>query len=241
MKLNKIKEKIAKLVALCKDPAATKGEIDNAINLAAKIMAKFNLTREDIDFDSLDPTKAVNIGRCMATCLHEKALKWEGQLAMFCCKFIGSCSCYTAKGTQINDGIHKQIDIIFFFGSKHEIDFSINLFRKLREAVCDKARVKFKSYTGVDGRSYSEGFVIGLYQSLEQQIKELKDDRETYGLLIRSEEVSVIIKDKSREWLSKTFNVKLKRGSSRRSKSNDDAKSRGVIDGKNHSVTTSIN
>ncbi len=238
--LEKVKEKIAKLIALCQDPSASQGEIDNSIRLATKIMAKFNITRDDIDMNCLDPAKKVKMGRCMVSAMNTKEIRWEGQVAMFCCKFIGSCSCYSTSSVMIEGGKETPIDILFFYGSRNESEMAADTFRKIREVIANNAKMKYKSYTNLDGRSYAEGYVVGLYDSLDLQMKQLKDDPETHGLILQSEQASLIIQDKSKEWLSSEYNINLQQKRLRSVKQNNETKAKGIIDGRNHSLNQKL-
>ena len=81
--INRIKDKLAKLLRLGENSAASDGEIDNALTLAAAMMAKHNLTRDDIDMTEADPIAKVAYGRHFAFSRGAHLATWETILINF--------------------------------------------------------------------------------------------------------------------------------------------------------------
>lgn len=236
--LTNIKNKLIKLINLSENSAASQGEIDNALNAAAQIMARHNLTREDIDLTSNEPTKNVRMSRGMVQCLNRNSTTWEAMLARFCTEFVSSISYYKSQGYY---GLNKsnKICCYFFYGSQNEVEIAVELFKELQSAISIMAVTRFDNFYSKQGGAYCEGFVSGLEQSNHLEKLKLRGDSQTNALMIRSNETSLLIIDKAKDWLSDTHKIKLRTGQGTRGSSDrtGEARSLGRKDGSNYSVT----
>jgi hypothetical protein len=236
--LTNIKNKLVKLINLSENSAASQGEIDNALNAAAQIMARHNLTREDIDLTNQDPAKNVRMSRAMVQCLNRNSTTWEAMLARFCTEFVSSIGYYKSQGYH---GLNKanKICCYFFYGSKDEVEIAVELFRELQSAISIMAVTRYDNFYSKQGGAYCEGFVSGLEQSNHLEKLKLRGDSQTNALMIRSNETSLLIIDKAKDWLADCHRVKLKTGQGTRGASDrtGDARTQGKLDGSNYSVT----
>jgi len=238
--LNNIKNKLVKLINLSENGAASQGEIDNALNMAAQIMAKHNLSREDIDLTSATPAAKVVMFRAYVSCLNSNSSTWEAMLARFCVAFVGNINYYKSKG---NYGINKnkKCTLYFFYGSLDEVEIAVELFKELQNAISIMAVTRYDSFYNRKGGAYSEGFVNGLEVNLHTEILKLKGDNTTNALIMRSDKTCLIIQDQAKQWLASVHKIKLVSGQGTRG-ANDrsgNAREQGKRDGSNYSVTKS--
>lgn len=220
---NKIREKLAKMLALASDGNATQGEIDNALAMATQMMVKYNLTRDDIDMSQADPIKNVRYATNQAYTLSPKLYAWEGSLAMFICKFIGTVECYVQRGKfpkRINgfqqfdgDGNPLHTCLITFYGAEDDCEIAVSLYHELQKAIQMAAIVRYGVWTRGDGGVYCEGFVQGLKDANIREIQKLKDcDAQTNALILVSEKTQLAIREGAKDWLKKTTGAKLRAG-----------------------------
>lgn len=234
--LQNVKDKLVKLINLSENNAASQGEIDNALNMAAQIMARHNLTREDIDLNSATPTKNVRMSRGYVSCMNSNSTTWEACLARFCVEFIGNINYYKTYGTY---GLNKEnkITVYFFYGSEDEVEIACELFKELQEAISYMAIVRFNNFYSKKGGAYSEGFVSGLEQSYHTEKLKLRGDSMTNALIVKSDNTSLIIKEASKNWLASVHNIRLRTGQGTRGASGgSDARQLGKRDGSNYSI-----
>lgn len=231
-----IKNKLAKLINLSENGAATQGEIDNALNAAMQIMARHNLTRDDIDLTSSSPAKNVRMSRSKVFCLNANSSTWEGMLARFCAEFIGNVSYYKSTG---HYSISKDVKstCYFFYGSEDEVEITVDLFNELQSSISIMAIARYDSFYSKKGGTYSEGFVSGLEESNHSQKLLLKSDSQTNALIIKSNQTSLIIINEAKDWLYLTHKIKLRQGQGTSGASGgSDARALGKRDGSNYSV-----
>lgn len=235
--LNKVKEKLVKLLNLSENGAASEGEINNALNAAAQIMAKHNLTRDDIDLDSLEPVKRVVMSRTMVTCLNSNSTTWEGMLARFCADFASNVGYYKSTG---NYGINKnkKVTCYFFYGSQDETEIALDLFKELQNAISIMAVTRYESFYSLQGGAYCEGFVSALDDKYRKQKLLLKCDNQTSALIVKSDKTSALIISEAKNWLASVHKVTLRTGQGTRgaSDSTGEARQLGKRDGSNYNV-----
>jgi len=234
--LQSVKDKLVKLINLSENNAASQGEIDNALNMAAQIMARHNLTREDIDLNSSQPTKNIRMSRGYVSCLNANSSTWEAMLARFCVEFVGNINYYKTNGSY---GLNKdkKITVYFFYGSEDEVELACELFKELQEAISYMAIVRFSNFYSKKGGAYSEGFVSGLESSYHNEKLKLRGDSMTNSLIVKSDNTSIMIKASATNWLASVHKIKLSTGQGTRGASGGtDVRALGKKDGSNYSI-----
>lgn len=253
--IDRIKDKLAKLLRLGEDNSATEGEIQNALTIATQLMARHQLTRDDIDMEASDPTSKVILGRHFAYCKGSMLSTWESALTSFVTAFIGSVSCYNAGKKSIRrNGIvdlfggdsaspAKEAVAIVFYGADDDARCAAALFEELRDAISTMALIRWGGWLRGEGGAYAYGFAFGLREAHQNARHALThQDATTTALMLRSESTALAIVDKGKEWLTTTHGVRLaKRTGKRRasysgSKANS-AMSEGRRDGSNYQPT----
>lgn len=226
--IDRIKEKLAKLLRLGENEAASEGEIQNALDLAYSLMAKHQLTRDDIDTSAPDPIAKVVFGRHFAFCKGTSLTAWENALATFVRTFIGSVSCYNAGAIpvrrngmadllgNVEDGPRKAVAMVFY-GADDDARCAASLFEELRDAVATMAIIRWGGWMRGDGGAYAYGFATGLLEAHSNaRGKLMNSDSTTSALILKSEQTSLAIIDRGKQWLSETHNVTLSKAKSKR-------------------------
>jgi len=244
--IDRIKDKLAKLLRLGENSAATDGEIDNALRMAAELMAKHQLTRDDIDTNAADPIAKVTVGRHYAFTKGGNLTTWENLIQHFVCEFIESVACYNAgkmqahrNGIAIEGG--RTANALVFYGSDDDARAAVALFEELRDAISTMAIIRWGSWARSDGAAYAYGFAQGIRDANKKAKRELLEiDSTTCALIIKSNETSQAIVAKGKTWLAATHGVQLKtktrRSSSFSSSNASSAMSEGRRDGSNYNV-----
>ena len=251
--LTRIKDKLAKLLRLGEDTAASQGEIDNAITLATQMMAKYQLTRDDIDTSAADPVAKVALGRHFAFCKGANMSTWEVVISHFVTAFIGSVSHYTAGKMPVRrngiadffgapEGEARQACAVAFYGSDDDARCAVELFEELSQAISTMATIRWGGWARNDGAAYAYGFASSLRDANAKARRQLHAaDSTTSALMLRSETNALAIVSHAKAWLANTHKVKLVskgRRSVRLSGGNSSrAYSDGQRDGSNYNVS----
>ncbi len=242
--IDTIKDKLAKLLRLGEDSAASQGEIENALRIAGAMMAKHSLTRDDIDMEASDPLAKVTYGRHWAFSKCHFATAWESYLANFVMTFMGTVQCYISKDMVVKkNGI---VDLtrrakatgFAFFGPDADAAAATALFEELRDAAATMALVRWGSYWKPDGATYCQGFVAGLSDANTKVKAELMNtDTQTTALMVVAEQNQLALREGSTEWLVKSTGINLGKGRARRGSSGSgSAFAEGRADGANYGV-----
>ncbi len=241
---DRTREKIAKLLRLGMDSSASQGEIDNAMRMAASLMAKHQLTRDDIDLSAVDPVEKMKMGRFYAFFKGDKSTVWEDELSAFVSRFVGTVKYYTAKdiplrrdGIQLVDaaGRPRTGQIVAFYGPVDDCECAYKLFEELRDAISTMAILRYADFANDDGRMYCFGFVNGLEEQLKDAIENLcTTDSTTTSLILRNQQTAIIIKEKALAWLSETHGITLKKTRGRKIRGSASAHAEGLRDGRSY-------
>jgi len=248
--LDRIKERIRKLLNVAEDDAASEGEIDNALRFATHMMASHNLSRDDIvetDAGELDVTQVV-YGRRECFCVGRRLSYWESELCRFICQLVGTCKWYYATGRvrrtsariiqRDDNGEPILCTAVYFYGPDDDVEFCKQLFEEMDVAIASMARMRHGSFFCGKGGSYCEGFITGLIDSHRKETKRIEADSENRSLMVLSNERAIAIKQEANNWL-KESGVKLSSGSGRGGVSSgfsNSAFNQGKRDGKNYDL-----
>lgn len=229
--IEKIKQKLIKLIRLSEDDTVKDGEISNALAKAQQIMAQHNLTREDIDSAAADPYEKVKMDRTRAFFYGVKRTAWESHLGIFICDFHGTVKVYTINESDLSG---KRRACLMFYGPADEAECAADLFAELSTAIAMMATTRYGGFARKDGATYAEGFVTGLAEKLtaEKILLRNPEDEKTAALMVVSDERSLAIRNKADLWLAKDCGINLGRGSGTRGAFNQ-----GRTDGSNYSVS----
>lgn len=235
--IDKIKQKLIKLIRLSEDDTVKDGEISNALAKAQQLMARHNLTRDDIDDAEPDPFAKVQFDRTRAFFYGIKRTAWECFLCDFVCSFVGTVKSYTMTAKDLSG---KRRAAVVYYGPSDDAESAADLFSELSTAISMMAITRYGGFSKKSGAVYAEGFVDGLAIKLEAEKKLLREssDHQTAALMVVSDERALALRERSELWLSKECGVELSRGSGLGGGSGcRDAYMSGQRDGRNYSVT----
>lgn len=218
--LDKIKDKLRKLLMLSDGVGASQGEIDNAMAAATRLMTQHNLTREDVDMHAQDPTKNVKMGRSSSVSLGRNFSTWESMLCQFVTKFIGYASYYSSPSVALKknglavldeDGKQRFGSMVYFFGAWDNCEACVEIYEELRDTIQAMALLLHGGWFRGDGAVYCQGFCVGLVETYTRSVKQLKQhDEQTTALVLADEQNQLAIAGKANNWLRKKHGVKLR-------------------------------
>lgn len=256
LSIDKVKDRVRKLLNLAHDDAAAEGEIDNALRFAKQLMDEHHLSEDDLSQEPEDQYKQIeNSPKCSQfVSVSGRIYAWESGLSMFCARFVGGVGTYIdSRKTPARD--HRGMAIlhprtnepyaarrICFYGIAEDVALAAELFHELRLSIIASAILKFGGYCKGDGGYYCEGFVAGLREKTrkaEEQSKPLASDSKALVLVDRRKDLIERKKDAGNEWL-KSQGIKLCSGSHRSGASgSSDSFHEGRSDGRSTDVSVS--
>lgn len=234
MNIESIRKKITNIIRLSEDNTATEGEIKAAVHAATKLMAKYNITRSDIDLsDQEDGTKDMKMGDHVAISHGARLTKWETVLTTFVCDFIGYISACWQTSTLLfkhgiavldQDGNHRKGALIYFYGQTDNAAAAVDLFEELRETIASLAKIHHGGWFRGDGASYAEGFVAGMEEARVEALGDLQaDDKSTTALILQDQKNQAIIKKRGEKWFCQKHGCRIRSRSQRGGANGDPA------------------
>jgi hypothetical protein len=223
-----IKARIRKLMAVTGDMVATEGEINNAMSLAMKLIDQHQIDIADIKEKEQAPEN-IEFGQVSINYTKARIVTWESTLGMAICKLFGSVSMYASQVKEpfrIN-GIIQMDDnnnplytpTMKFYGPINEINEAKELYTDWLISIGTMACSRWGGCYRGAGAQYCDGFTRAIYK----KVSELDNNRSftqakapaqfgnncTAITLTRRYE---LIKKGASEWLKKTHNIKLNKG-----------------------------
>lgn len=183
MSLEKIKNRIAKLLALASSP--NEAEAQSAMNKAKALMEEHGI--RTIDVDPVRKTTQVGDESVIYDeCAH--APKWEVVLA----STIAECFDCTVVTWRLNG-----TPVVSFFGTSTDLQFGVDLFKRLRRSISIMAKEYQKTATGHHASvsaSYKSGMLRKVSERLQALYVDVPDTMEL--IVVKQDAVSQAIKDK---------------------------------------------
>lgn len=218
-----ITQRIHKLLNLADDDAAAKGEVENALRFARRLMLQHQITEDDLKKSKpsdmhekaadQDVTQ-MEYGKS-STFTHGRGLSdWETQLAWAVAELVGSVKWYfrnnqqkkTARDTVVlnRKGEPKKATRLTFYGPAAEAATAASLYGEWVETIAAMARLKWGGALRGDGRCYAEGFVSGIRAMQEDMLQEERDQiaAGTAVVLLRATDLMKRKRDHASTWLS---------------------------------------
>lgn len=215
MDLNKIKDRIAKLLATASNQGSTQGEKDNAMMAAQILMDQYSLDQEDCERaeDQFDRQAAEFTGK--------RPARWEMVLSGFI-KMV------------FRIPVYRHGNAVKFYGRREKVEIAVAMYRELQATIRSSAKKNYGGYFRGDGAVYAEGFVMGLVQSYDETLRIRKQTPEGNALVVKSEALARKETMAANQWLAEQ-GTRLKSatisGGSRTGSA--DAYGHGVSDGQN--------
>ena len=238
MDIEKVKDRVAKLLATAGNISATDGEVENALRAARSLMQAYHLEEADCAAKDGQPEDD-RFDRQKTSFLSSRRICWECNLAWFICEFLGSVQYYTQRGSShLIDGQIKATGQFCYYGPADEIPLAIQLHEELATVIVAMAKARYGSWARGDGATYAEGFVQGLRSQLSKADREARKTETGTALAVRCEALVTAKKAKAKTWLATDQGVRLGRGSGLGgSRGSLGARSQGRADGKAYDVS----
>jgi len=239
LNIEKIKDKIRKLLAIAEDDKVIDGEINAAMKLAEKAMNEYHLSVADIEAQEVNSNNnTVSYGSVSSPGQYnEKITAWEQTLAMAIQKLIGTIGCYTGRVEVKSAFGNKSNRGIIFYGNSEEAQLGNELFVEWSHVIATIAQGKYSSTFSGKGRSYAEGFSMALYEksiAIEKQRQTIVTPSTTAIVKVGGGTLSQVLEKKRSEaenWLKTTTGIKLRQKKGQQRYNDIDAYSDGKNDG----------
>ena len=217
--LDRVKERIRKLLNLANNDAAMGLEVDNALKFARRLMLEHNVSESDVLQKPRDPHEvaaATEYAQVKFQTEYQGLSVWENYLLHAIVKLIGTIGSYTGgpetKRTSVGtimyneEGKPKKCRGVAFYGPSEDCMDALGLFQEWRETIVALARMKHGTAFMGPGRSYAEGFAMALYQKVQniekEEQKQLAAVGTTSSLVLRSQTALMFAKQKfGSQWL----------------------------------------
>jgi len=253
MNLDKVKDRIRKLLAIANDDSSADGEISAAMKLAEEALEKYHLDRADVESHATTEKPHTETHIVENCTFHGKRMTaWESRLWVAVKKLVGSVGAYSAKKIVPNGTfkVPEKREVLCWYGPAEDVAIATSLFAEWRHVIATLAIAKFRGFARNNGARYALGFA----ESLVDKAGEADQNRRK---LITNATTAIVhctfgnlgqVLDRKREaateWLRKEQGVRPTRGSIRRcsiTSNNYDAYEAGRTDGRNanFSVTQS--
>ena len=229
MSLERIKARVAQLLRVARDDAATEGEIANAIQAARNLMLAHHL--EEADLQTADGSPQPAMGRTMAWTKFTNVAAWEKRLAHFVCRLIGGVGWYYAWQERLIDGRLKRVGTVTFYGIAAETELASEAYEELATTIFTMARAKYGGAYRSDGGTYAEGFVAGLME----QLRKANQCATSSGteLVARSTAIADAKLNRAKHWLTTECDIRIVYSSpSYGASGSHDAHAEGTEDGR---------
>lgn len=239
MSIERIKDRIRKLMNVAENDASTEGEIDNAMRFARQMMESHHLSEEDLAVEPVDQWDAIDKASCgrFHAMMGSKIYLWETSLGWFVGRFVGGVKHYLHTGCDRKKAF-------VFYGVEGDARLAADLMSELRETIIAMARLRYGGCFKGKGGSYSEGFVSGLSERLKRQEKEerekLTSSGDTTGMILVERRADLVKRKVSRAetYLTEELGIRLSSGASRSgSRYNHEAFQAGQADGRRANVS----
>lgn len=154
--MEKILNRIKKMLALANDAGATEGERDNAMRMAYNLMAKHNLDLADLPPDQVGESREQQTATISAD-------KWARELGgltakLFFCKYYFGRTSTSGKDNHV------------FVGRQSNAVTALHMMEYLLKSIRREASRRYKSPTSPEGRSFCVGAVVTLRQRVRDMI-----------------------------------------------------------------------
>jgi hypothetical protein len=237
MTIDKVKQTIADLLNLARNDAATQGEIDNAMRFARRLMDAHHLSEDDCKTQQNQPqAMSWECGEKPIYGYNTRFMLWEVRLAQFIEKFVGSVGIYRDNEIKLVfregeiQGAPKQA--LVYYGPLDDVQLAADLYDKWYHVIITMAKLRIGHVVRGLGRSYCEGFVAGMFTTLEQvKLADQSSNQQTNALIVRSTEIAAVKKTAAQNYITAKFG-KMGKGKKMKGRGVDaGAYSQGKIDG----------
>lgn len=226
MNIDKIKDRIRKLLAIAADDATADGEVTAAMALAERALQEYHLSRADVEASSSESTTQppTETFGTVDTFMHGARLTlWESQLSHAVSVLVGSVNCYRTTKTKESGTfrVPKSGQCLVWYGPEEDCLLAAELFAEWQHVIATLAIGRFGGFARNDGARYAAGFASSLLDKATVAAANRNNiitPSTTALVRVGSGSLADVLRKKQaegREWL-KTTGVNLSCGSRRR-------------------------
>lgn len=203
--IEKIKERISKMLATASCSASTPAEKSTAMAMASALMQRYNLERDDIEGKDKGEFSEVIVKTLLV-----RMMPWESMLASF-------VSMYVVKGSwavlQRETGAVGAVNqaTINFVGLGADPQIAAATFYHLRELLVNECSEIYGPTVRGPGRSFAVGFVTGLVTVAKENEKKNRLNAEAGTALMRTD----MLKTQSKNWYLAQKDAKVRKTNSK--------------------------
>lgn len=212
--LDKVKDRIRKLLNVAENDAASQGEIDNAVRAARNMMHAYNLSEDDCTLqDHVSDRKGTSTGATNGV----KVTLWQVRLSQVVCDLVGGVACYQNKNgkSRIVAGRHKQFGCFTFYGREDLAMLAAQTYEELCSTIATMGKLRYGGWARTEGAVYCEGFVQGLRDQIQEADRLTQQTETGTALIVKSTALIEQQRKDARRWLATEKGVKLVAGSRR--------------------------
>ncbi len=173
-RIERVRDRIRKLLRLAENDAASEGEVENALRFAQALMDEHHVAADDLrrEQDRDDLRSEMNTVDGWSNSAKRSA--WESYLAQAIVTTLGTVGYYwrgggarevkTDAGILRRDGNGRTLKRVamVWYGPAEDIALARELFQDLSQTIASMARLKYGGVFRGPGRSYAEGFASSL-------------------------------------------------------------------------------
>lgn len=229
MNLDRIKERISKLLALGKDDAAAAQEAENAMAFARQLMLEHNVSEADLTpHERAARIERMDFAQSGVGTTGRNLSAWEMWLANTIQRVVGTVNHYVSGHEQrrdangilqwFEDGNPMMQTTIMYYGPEDDVRDATQLFAEWSVTIAAMARMRFGGALKGAGRSYCEGFTRALSQKVSKAIEKedlmIEEGKSTALVLTGQRSMMVAKQDQGKKWLKDVAGISLQsRGS----------------------------
>lgn len=216
-----IKSRIRKLLALANDSAAAEMEIEQALCHAQRLMDLHHVSEADLS----PAEREERMARITTFTGSNKRQAWEGWLINAVCDALGGIASYWSDASVVRsetgaavlgkDGEVRQAVSVTFFGAEEDCILARSVYDETRLTIATMGRLRWGGVYKGEGRSYCEGYVLGLTARLQGERKarqEAAAGADQRAIVLRRNDIVKAKVVKANAWLKDELKVKLGKG-----------------------------
>lgn len=244
-RMDKIKDKIRKLLAIAADDKVADGEIAAAMKLAEAALEKYHLDRADVEASAPEngTPKPEVMGQVKSSPLGPRFTIWEQTLCSAVMELVGSVGCFHNKQMAPKGTFRKPTlsAVVTWYGPAEDAKLASELFDEWGSVIATIAIGRFGGCANKEGARYAYGFAHSLYEKASRAaFNRTKLITASTTAIVKVGEGSLAMvlaakRERSNTWLAESEGIKL--GNGRRSagyswsKQDRDAYAEGRSDG----------
>lgn len=175
-RLEKVKDRIRKLLAIAADDKVADGEITAAMGLAEKAMQQYHLELADIEMDQQKEgaTLPEKYGKVGAKTYAKNRTVWENYLFNAVKTLVGTVSAYRCTENAPVGVFQKSRlqSMLMWYGPAEDAQMAADMYEEWVRVVSTLALGKYGNCAKGDGARYAAGFCEQLWRTAQRQARE---------------------------------------------------------------------